>query len=91
MLVLNFEMCHRVKQKCETRVVKLSLLQGESANLFHGNFYLLELRLPTEYRPRDVQTNKPDAIWPLNTHIKTQINTYDARTIIRVRSQQQNV
>lgn len=64
----------KVKQKCQTRALKESFSQDKSANLFHSHLYLLKLCLPTEYWPRDVQTNKPDAIWPLNTHIKAQRN-----------------
>lgn len=52
---------------CETRVCERL---GRTADLFHSNFDLLKLCLPTEYRPRDVQPDNPHAICSLhkNTH-----------------------
>lgn len=42
-----------------------------TTDLFHSNFDLLKLCLPTEYRPRDVQPDNPHAICPLHINIHT--------------------
>jgi len=39
---------------------------NKTADLFDGNFDFLELCFSAQYWPRDVQPNKPYAIWPLH-------------------------